>query len=72
MSALISAIIADPKTWFGLFGAALLWLFRQIHLAQITHRNCEIELALTKDRLSKAEGSIKTLTDLFKRETNLG
>lgn len=79
MNSLLSAVLSDPKTWFGLVGAALLWLYAQIKRAHTAHRKCEVDLAVLQERLVEANidlaverGRVDMLTDLFKREAHLG
>lgn len=79
MNTLFSAIVADPKTWFGIFGVALVWLYTKVQNTHAEHRRCEVKLAVLEEKFAKEcearaveRGRVDTLTELFKREANLG
>lgn len=64
---------------FAAIGGAIAWLWTQVSRAQKAHRDCEIELATMRERLSAhdakmagVQATCDTLTQLLRKEVNLG
>lgn len=64
---------------FGAFGSAFMWLWAQITKANNQHRACEVKLAQMEERdaqrareISAVQGTCATLTELLRKEINIG
>lgn len=64
---------------FGAIGGALAWLWTQVSKAQQKHRDCEIELARMRERMAAhdekmaaMQATCATLTELLRKEVNIG
>lgn len=80
MSPLLASVLSDPKGWATalvvLVGTPITltlgWLWRQYDTQRQKIETCELERALLAHRITELEGSVNTLTELLRKEVNIG